>query len=294
MLDPITLATQHLGPITHAEPVDGFAGNQTHRLHTPTGTYYLKHTTTAPAEAHACNLAHSVNVPAPQVVAVTSTYLITEALAGEPLPPAHLSPLREVSVPGRSRASGERPVGFASSSPLHSAPVFREAGACMRRVHQLVEPSADWQATLSTAVDNLTVLHEPEIRVHLSLPPDELIVRAREHLLPFIDSVADVTPVLLHGDLHPRHLYATDGHLTGILDWGDTTYGDPLFDLARFSMAGPRATADFLAGYGPTDVPPHTLSCYRMLWSLMALQAEHAAGGDWFHPHVATITYELS
>jgi hypothetical protein len=30
-----------------------------------------------------------------------------------------------------------------------------------------------------------------------------------------------------------------------------------------------------------------------VLWSLMALQAEHAAGGDWFQVHVDTIEREL-
>jgi aminoglycoside phosphotransferase (APT) family kinase protein len=110
----------------------------------------------------------------------------------------------------------------------------------------------------------------------------------------FVEGVAGVTPALLHGDLHLRHVYAADAELTGILDWGDATYGDPLFDLARLSMAGPEVTDAFLAGYGELDAPPRTLSMYRVLWSLIALQAEHAAGGDWIQPHLDVIAREVS
>jgi aminoglycoside phosphotransferase (APT) family kinase protein len=40
------------------------------------------------------------------------------------------------------------------------------------------------------------------------------------------------TPVLLHGDLHPRNILTRDGRLAAIIDWGDTTAGDPAVDLA--------------------------------------------------------------
>lgn len=261
MLDPIALASPHVGPITHTEPVNGFAGNQTYRLHTPTGIYYLKASSTAPQEARALELAHSVGVPAPQVVALSLNppHLISRELPGRPLP-------------GNP----------ASDLPPHLTAVLREAGECLRRVHTLGDPSASWASRLRATLDDLDVL------------PGPLAERVREAVPDFVASVSGVTPVLLHGDLHPRHLYAVDGRLAGILDWGDAMYGDPLFDLARFSMAGPAATSAFLAGYGAADVPERTLSFYRVLWSLMALQAEHRAGGDWFRPHLNAIAGELS
>lgn len=40
----------------------------------------------------------------------------------------------------------------------------------------------------------------------------------------------------LHGDLHPRNILARDGHIAGILDWGDVTGGDPATDLACIWM----------------------------------------------------------
>jgi aminoglycoside phosphotransferase len=252
MLDPIALAAPHVGAVLRATPVNGFVGNETFRLETRAGVYYLKAGATVAEEADACRLARSVGVPAPEVTA--SSPLITRELPGRPL---------------------------AADSPDLGA-VVRMVGEGMRRVHTIVDPSASWRDRLRGVLDGLDVL------------PDRLAARVREVIPPFINSVGDVTPVLLHGDLHLRHVYAEGAELTGILDWGDTTYGDPLFDLARLSMAGPDVTAMFLTGYGDVDAPPRTLSTYRVLWSLIALQAEHAAGGDWIQPHLEVIARDLS
>ena len=39
-------------------------------------------------------------------------------------------------------------------------------------------------------------------------------------------------PVWIHGDLHPANLVAQGSRLTGIIDFGDVTAGDPAYDLA--------------------------------------------------------------
>lgn len=254
MFDPIALAAPYVGPVVRAELVDGFVGNRTFRLHTAGGTYYLKSGATVAEEAHACNLARAVGVPAPEVVALGPEYMIAAEVPGRPLAPEE----------------------------SHAA-VLRAAGQAVRRAHSIVGASAvAWTARLRGALDNLEVL------------PSGLAGPVREVVPPFVESVSDVTPVLLHGDLHLRHLFAVDGELTGVLDWGDTAYGDPLFDLARLSMAGPEVLSAFMRGYGALELPERTLSCYRLLWSLMALQAEHRAGGDWFRPHLDTIAREVS
>ena len=43
---------------------------------------------------------------------------------------------------------------------------------------------------------------------------------------------------LLHGDFHPRHVYADDDRVTAIIDWGDATAGDPDYDIARVLHVG--------------------------------------------------------
>lgn len=43
-------------------------------------------------------------------------------------------------------------------------------------------------------------------------------------------------PTWIHGDLHPRNVLAQDGTITGIIDWGDISSGDPATDLAAVWM----------------------------------------------------------
>ncbi|KAF2419397.1 aminoglycoside phosphotransferase family protein [Microbacterium sp. B35-30] len=42
----------------------------------------------------------------------------------------------------------------------------------------------------------------------------------------------DHPPVWIHGDMHPGNLVTHEGALTGIIDFGDVTAGDPAYDLA--------------------------------------------------------------
>lgn len=65
----------------------------------------------------------------------------------------------------------------------------------------------------------------------------------------------DAEPVLVHGDLHIRHLLVDDaGGAAGIIDWGDLCLADRCVDLsiayAAFA-AGDRTT--LLTAYGPVD-----------------------------------------
>lgn len=58
--------------------------------------------------------------------------------------------------------------------------------------------------------------------------------------------------VLVHGDLHARHvLLADDGTPTGVIDFGDTCLADPLVDLAfAYGALEGAARAAFWAAYG--------------------------------------------
>ena len=62
----------------------------------------------------------------------------------------------------------------------------------------------------------------------------------------------------LHGDLHPHNLLrGDDGLLTGVIDWGDMTAGDPACDLATswltFDEAGRAAFRGQIDEGGPMD-----------------------------------------
>lgn len=131
----------------------------------------------------------------------------------------------------------------------------------------------------------LRALHSPSVRatVDVGLPADPLgrghpairMERTRAALDGLVDSgvwVGDPAvdallsqaatldppsgpPVLVHGDLHARHLLVDEsGRPSGVIDWGDVCLADPAVDLSLgfAAFTGP-ARAAFLAAYGPVD-----------------------------------------
>jgi aminoglycoside phosphotransferase (APT) family kinase protein len=92
---------------------------------------------------------------------------------------------------------------------------------------------------------------------------------------------ADDGAVLVHGDLHFRHLLVDQGAATGVIDWIDVGLASPAVDLVLYwsLFAGPGRAA-FLEEYGP--VPEHRLLRARALslWlcGVLALYAD--ATGD--------------
>jgi len=60
--------------------------------------------------------------------------------------------------------------------------------------------------------------------------------------------------VLVHGDLHVRHVLIDEGEISGVIDWGDVCVGDPAIDLQFvWSVVPPDARDEVLANYGPLD-----------------------------------------
>jgi aminoglycoside phosphotransferase (APT) family kinase protein len=61
-------------------------------------------------------------------------------------------------------------------------------------------------------------------------------------------------PVWLHGDLHPANLLFARGKVSGVLDFGDITSGDPATDLAIAWFLVPARHRDvFWRAYGDVD-----------------------------------------
>ena len=58
----------------------------------------------------------------------------------------------------------------------------------------------------------------------------------------------------MHADLHGDHIFVHDGHLAGIIDWGDAWCGDPYYDLPALffgTFAGSKSLLRaFLDAYG--------------------------------------------
>lgn len=58
----------------------------------------------------------------------------------------------------------------------------------------------------------------------------------------------------IHGDMYHRHLIFRDNKLHGIIDWGDSSWGDPVTDLGIVYQFLPCYThPHFFAEYGPVD-----------------------------------------
>jgi thiamine kinase-like enzyme len=125
--------------------------------------------------------------------------------------------------------------------------------------------------------------------------PAELAARAGRALDDHRELFDSVEPArLLHGDFHPRHVYAVDGRITGIIDWGDATAGDPVFDLGRLVRAGVRdhrVEAGFelldivLDSYGDSpwldgDLAPKLL-LYGVVFTAWSMHGEFESGAPW-------------
>ncbi len=91
------------------------------------------------------------------------------------------------------------------------------------------------------------------------------------------ETLVGFEPAVLHADLGPEHLRVRDGHLAGVIDWGDARLGDPALDYS-WLLNGPfgdwnvdadlRRRARFYHRLGPwyeahyglfTSQPAHTV-----------------------------------
>ncbi len=84
-------------------------------------------------------------------------------------------------------------------------------------------------------------------------------------------------PVLVHGDLHLRHLLVdSSGAATGVIDWGDLCLADPAVDLsiAYAAFTGPSRAA-LLERYGGIE-PQRELRARVLALFLCAALAEYA------------------
>jgi aminoglycoside phosphotransferase (APT) family kinase protein len=88
-------------------------------------------------------------------------------------------------------------------------------------------------------------------------------------------------PVLVHGDLHVRHLLlADDLAAAGVIDWGDVCLADPAVDLALgYAGFSGEARAALLDAYGGVDAE-RELRARCLAVRLSALLAGYAAADE--------------
>ncbi|MFD7640531.1 phosphotransferase family protein [Kitasatospora sp. NPDC059795] len=177
------------------------------------------------------------------------------------------------AIPGTTLGSLGGP---ATGSPA----AWAAAGAAIRALHDAPLPAWQGRAGRSVAVLAAELDGECELLVANGILPTDLVTRNRR--------VAEAafrpwTPAFTHGDLQIAHVFLEGTEVTGIIDWSEAGQGDPLYDLATFTLGHEDHLDDLLAGYG-TAVD---LDVIRGWWSLRSLLvvrwlAEH--GFDPFAP----------
>ncbi|KOV37379.1 aminoglycoside phosphotransferase [Streptomyces sp. XY431] len=190
------------------------------------------------------------------------------ALAPVPTPEVlwHRPPVLAIAaLPGRALGCYGRP------SPASPA-AWAAAGAAVRTLHDA--PLPPWPGR---SADELAAALDVECAwlVANDVLPRDLVARNRRiaeaALRPW-------TPVFVHGDLQPSHVFLDGEEVTGIIDWSEAARGDALFDLAVLTLGHRERLGDVLAGYGAGPGPD--LDVIRAWWvvrSLLAVRwlAEH-------------------
>jgi aminoglycoside phosphotransferase (APT) family kinase protein len=278
------LAAVLLGsPVTAAEQVPSFAGNQVFLIRRPGRLGFLK-------------LADGADVK--REVAV----LALAARHGIPVP------VLEAADPEGDRTGRAcLLVRKAAGRPARDgSPQFCAAGPALRQLHEIPAPGygsivvaqhglrgedTSWPDTIRRRISGLQPVADAGLVAAGLLDRAAAAVRG---------SVADLaTPDrgggrMLHGDFHPRHVYVQRGRVTAIIDWGDATSGDPVYDLARVLHSAtlaaglPRGFAavdELLQTYGEASWLGaglrHRLLVYAVVFILWSMQGELAGGSPW-------------
>ena len=90
-----------------------------------------------------------------------------------------------------------------------------------------------------------------------------------------VDVPIDAAPSWLHSDLHVKNVIGRDGHLAGVIDWGDLGVGDPATDLAAAWLHfPPEAHAEVWAAYGgPSDALVARAKGWAVFFALVCLDS---------------------
>ncbi len=129
------------------------------------------------------------------------------------------------------------PGATAEVVPVHA----REAQRLAAFLHALHVPAPsdaprnfDRAAPLSSRADAIA-----ERMQRLERTTDAVTDRVRGAWRESLDAPNDTQPTWIHGDLHARNILTLEGAITGVIDWGDMTSGDPAIDLACLWMLLP-------------------------------------------------------
>ena len=127
----------------------------------------------------------------------------------------------------------------------------KRLGAFLRSLHVPAPPNAPTNLLRGVPLHQRAPAVEARMQ-RLLVTTNTVTAQVRHLWNAALQAPIDTPRTWLHGDLHPRNVLVETGVITGIIDWGDITSGDPATDLASIWMlfAEPHAQQDALAAYG--------------------------------------------
>lgn len=187
-----------------------------------------------------------------------------------------------------------------------SSPAFAQAGQALRHVHEvrlgghgslsagldgLRGQDQSWAGAIASQIGDLARVTGSGLIDARLIDRASAAVSSRRDLLNAAESGH-----LLHGDFNPRHVFAQDGRVTGIIDWGDAICGDPVYDFGRVLHSAVLEKDDdvgyglaivnrVLAAYGDAPWLRHdlieSLLVYATAFTLRSMHGELAGGAPW-------------
>jgi len=194
-----------------------------------------------------------------------------------------------------------------------AATLFRDMGALLRRLHDVVMPrfgyllEADVARPFATNTDWMAASFEVKFRDFRGWGGDAgLCGRMEAFVADRANALAEcAAPVLCHNDFHPGNVLAAAEaagvwRLSGVVDFENAVAGDPLFDLAKAldytAHECPSGRAPLAEGYGPLGRPgaDEALAVYRLFHKLELLNWFESIGQGRFGPAKADLLADLA
>lgn len=143
-------------------------------------------------------------------------------------------------------------VSAATAGDLDLTGCARDLGLFMRALHQPAPDEAPFNPFRGVPLQTRDEVTRRRIEMlGESIDPQAVAVLWEEALR----TPPHRGPALwIHGDLHPHNLLVEGGKLSGVVDFGDVTAGDPATDLAvAWMLFGPADRELLMASYGKAD-----------------------------------------
>ncbi|MEV8476221.1 phosphotransferase [Streptomyces sp. NPDC051173] len=170
-----------------------------------------------------------------------------------------------------------------------AAALAQRAGQLLRKVHAVPVDGFGRLTPVGTATHRTLADWLLRTPADPPGPAAELAAHMTGALRAHLPELAGTVPRLLHGDWAARHVLSDGVTVTGIVDLESVRGGDPLADIAGWSLTEPPALTEALAdGYFPTPPGPGSLlaiTVYRLRIALFLL-AYHARHSDHTDAHL--------